>query len=1017
MSYIDYKPSLKKLEEYLLHSGIPHVGNIPHSGRYPWGSGDNPNQHDAGDFLSRVRDARKANQPFTDMRPFKKDAKGKEYPNPDYGKTFYGDTAIAKSMDMSTKQFRAMYTIAYNEDKTRLYNAVKEYKEKGLGATKIGEKLGMPESSVRSMLNSQLELRQDECLATADFIKSRIKEVGMVQVGEGVEKDLGVKRNRFDTALAMLELEGYPVYSGRVPQTTDPTGSKQSTIKVICPPGTEHKEIYKFGDVHSLIDYKSTDGGETFKKKEFKYPASMDSSRLTIRYNEDGGVDKDGVIEIRRGVPDLSLGNDTYAQVRILVDGDRYLKGMAMYSDNIPEGYDILFNTNKTKDVPKMEVLKDANKNLKKDPSNPFGSALREEGGQYTFINEKGEEQLGLINKTRIEGDWNNWSNKVPAQFLSKQTVQLAKSQLKLTADLKKDELKEITALENPTVKKDLLNSFAEDCDSVAVHLKATSFPRQRYQVILPIDGMKNDEVFAPNYKDGEKVALIRYPHAGTFEIPILTVNNKQKDAVKALGKSVQDCVGINSNVAKRLSGADFDGDTVMVIPTSDKVRIKARDPFEKLEDFDMELEYGTTKKVGADGITRYYNHAGQEVKMLKDTQMEMGKISNLIQDMNVFGATDDEMVRAVKHSMVIIDAAKHEYDYRQSEIDNGIKALKKKYQGGANAGAATLITKAKSPKNVDKRQGSPRLNTKLDKNGKPNPDYDPTRPEGALLYKTADDVTFLGIKTPNGKFNEYGKEGSRTATVYERNGKYYYNKSNDPKNPDYVEVEDLSKIKLKRRTTETTKMGDTDDAYSLISDARMPMERVYADFANEMKSLANQARLEAFNTKDIPYSAAAKATYAKEVNHLDSELLKAEKNAPRERQALLISNARVKAMKDANPDIQKEEEKKIRQRELTKARNEVGAHRYTIQITDKDWEAIQAGAISPSKLRRILLHTDTDVVKERATPRDNGIVSPIKVNRAKQLVNAGYTAAQVAEELGISVSTVYEYTKAKKEV
>lgn len=67
--------------------------------------------------------------------------------------------------------------------------------------------------------------------------------------------------------------------------------------------------------------------------------------------------------------------------------------------------------------------------------------------------------------------------------------------------------------------------------------------------------------MYAPNYKDGETVALIRYPHGGTFEIPILTVNNKQAEGKRVLGNTPADAIGINSKVAGRLSGADFDGD------------------------------------------------------------------------------------------------------------------------------------------------------------------------------------------------------------------------------------------------------------------------------------------------------------------------------------------------------------------------------------------------------------------------------------------------------------------------
>lgn len=102
------------------------------------------------------------------------------------------------------------------------------------------------------------------------------------------------------------------------------------------------------------------------------------------------------LIELRRGCQDLSLGDSKYAQVRIMVDGKKYLKGMAVYSDDMPDGVDVIFNTNKTKDVPKMEVLKD----IKSDPDNPFGSLIKDadQGGQYWYKDAKtGEEKLGLI--------------------------------------------------------------------------------------------------------------------------------------------------------------------------------------------------------------------------------------------------------------------------------------------------------------------------------------------------------------------------------------------------------------------------------------------------------------------------------------------------------------------------------------------------------------------------------------------------------------------------------------------
>lgn len=628
-------------EEILMHYGMPR-----RSGRYPWGSGDNPYQH-SGDFLSRIDELKSQG-----LR----------------------ETEIAAQLGLTTTQLRTQMSLAKDERRSLQVSTAKGLREKGYSLNEIAEKMGFAnDSSVRSLLNENSEARMNQAKTTADFLKKMIDEKGMIDVGTGVERELGISREKLNQALYILEMEGYPVYGGGVPQVTNP--GKQTNIKVICPPGTEHREIYDFDNVHSVKDYDqilSEDGQKV--RPAFQYPESMDSSRLKINYAEDGGIQKDGVIEIRRGVDDLSLGDSHYAQVRIMVDGTHYLKGMAVYSDDLPDGVDVLFNTNKKTGTPMTDVLK----KVKDDPDNPFGSLIKEHGGQSYYIDKDGNERLSLINKRAEEGDWGEWSDHLPSQFLSKQSMTLIKKQLDLASADKVAEYDEICALTNPTVKKALLKSFADDCDSAAVHLQAAALPRQKYQVILPLTTIKDTEVYAPNYKNGEQVALIRYPHGGTFEIPVLTVNNKQPEGKKVLGNTPKDAIGINSKVAERLSGADFDGDTVMVIPTGGKIKITSTHPLKGLEGFDPKEKYGPASTT-------------QPYKRMKNTQTEMGKVSNLITDMTLKGATEDELARAVRHSMVVIDAEKHNLDYKRSEQDNGIASLKKKYQGRVEGGTCWL--------------------------------------------------------------------------------------------------------------------------------------------------------------------------------------------------------------------------------------------------------------------------------------------------------------------------------------
>lgn len=903
-------------EEMLMHYGMPR-----RSGRYPWGSGDNPYQH-SGDFLSRVEELKKQGLSETD---------------------------IAKSMGLTTTQYRTQKSLAKDERRALDVARARSLREDGKSLNEIAAIMGFSnDSSVRSLLNENSEARMNQAKKTAEFLKKQIEEKGMIDVGTGVERELGISKEKLNQALYILEQEGYPVYGGGVPQVTNP--GKQTNIKVICPPGTEHREIYNFENVHSLSDYVSHDGGETYDPK-YVYPKSMDSSRIQIRYAEDGGTQKDGVVEIRRGVDDLSLGESHYAQVRILVDGTHYIKGMAIYSDDLPDGVDVVFNTNKKTGTPMLGPKNDTVlKPIGKDPDNPFGSLIKDgivdpddptskKGGQSYYYDKDGKKQLSLINKRAEEGDWGEWSDHLPSQFLSKQSMTLIKKQLGLAIADKQAEFDEICSLTNPTVKKALLKSFADDCDSAAVHLQAAALPRQKYQVILPITSMKDNEVYAPNYRNGEQVALIRFPHGGTFEIPVLTVNNKQADAKRILGNAM-DAVGINSKVAERLSGADFDGDTVMVIPTGGKVKITSTRALEGLEGFDPKLEYGG-KPEGS-------------FKPMRNTQTEMGKISNLITDMTLRGAVPEELARAVRHSMVVIDAEKHHLDYKQSEIDNGIASLKKKYQGSYDEdgryheGAATLISRAKSETSVLKRKGSPIINPET----------------GEQTYKEV--------------YEEYTDKNGRTRV----------------------------------RTQASTKMAETKDAFTLVSDADTPQERAYATYANEMKSLANRARKEMLSTGKIAYSASAKETYQEEVDHLMAQLNVALRNAPRERQAQVIANATVAAKKQENPDMTRSEIKKASQQALTAARTTVGASRETISISDREWEAIQAGAISENRLTQIINNVDIDTLRQRATPRSTTVLSTAKVNKIASMSASGYSTAEIAEALGVSTSTVNKYLK-----
>ena len=915
---------------FLAHTGTPQMFDFdPNgSGRYRQGSGENPHQH-GFDFLYEVEKLR---------------ASGK----------YKNNTEIARAMGFSTGEWRAKLTNAkaekYAADAAKVYHM--RY-DRQMSNMAIAKELGLSEGTVRNMLKNPEKMRDKELENTVNVLREAVGKKTYIDVGEGVERSLGIPRTKMDAALQKLKDEGYEVKPIQVKQINSASGQK-TTVLVLAPEGTTGREIYLNMDKVSLLkEYHTTDNGLTYGNIE--KPVSIDGKRIIINYaDKDGYQPKDGVIELRPGVDDLSLGASKYAQVRIAVDDKYYLKGMAIYANDLPKGIDVRFNTNKPEGTPPEKVFKemktvDGEKGSAIDWDNPFGATIKA-GGQSHYFTKNGEKKLSAINKVNEEGDWGAWDRTLASQFLSKQDLSLAKRQLNITYLNKLDEYNEIMAQKNGTIRQRLLQSFADDCDASAVDLKAASMPRQATQVLLPLNSIKENEIYAPNFKDGEHVCLVRYPHSGPSEIPNLVVNNKNKEAISIFGKSPKDCVVINPKVAAKLSGADFDGDSVVVIPNKGGKTINTAPTLKALKDFDPKLAYP--------------GYEGMKVMKESNKGTEMGKVANLITDMTLQGCTPDELARAIKHSMVVIDAPKHKLNWKLSEQENRIKELKVKYQGAANAGAATLISRAKGQARVEER----RLYVKTD-------------PEtGKKIYDTTGN-TYTKVWTL--------KDG----TV---------------------------KTKEMPRLTKSTKMAEHEDAFEIASDPKnpLPMEKVYAIYANQMKALGNKARLSASKIKAEPVSNSAKEAYASEIKSLDDKLNRALSNAPYERKAQMVANVELKAKIDNNPNMTDSEKRKKGQQALNAARSKVipGGKKERISITEKEMEAINANAINSTKLKSILNNADLDSLKEITTPRKQRGLTESQMARAKAMLASGYyTQADVAEQFGVSPTTLRKYLDGKK--
>lgn len=921
-----------------------HEGKKRRSGRYPWGSGEVPYQHESW-FMKNVRELR---------------AEGLD------------DKEIAKRLSMTPSEFKRKYSNEQNMMKLMEHDFAVTLRDKGVSTSEIARRVGKNESTVRSWLDEKRAERASQAFDIADQLQDEIDSGSYLQIGTGVEKYINCTPTRFKQAVKELEDRGYTVENLYIEQLGRNDGAK-TTVTVLAPPNMSLQELYesteKIKVINTHIDAVTGDA------KIGSIPVNnVDSKRVAVRYAEDGGTDRDGVIELRRGVEDLSLGKAKYAQVRIGVDGTHYLKGMAVYSDDLPPGVDIRFNTNKSKDTPMLGPDSDHSvlKLQKKDKAtgellpNPFGASLKDEADlhmvQKEYIGSDGKTHTSALNVVMEEGDWAKWSKTLSSQFLSKQAQPLAKRQLGIAAAEREAQLDVIKTIDNPTLRRKMLIDLGDDCDAAAVHLKAAGLPRQASYTILPVPELKDNEIYAPKFHDGEVVDLVRHPHAGQFEIPQLVVNNKSK-AAKAFMNQATDAVGINPKVAQQLSGADFDGDTVLVIPNPNGKLIQSRQPYKELLEFEPKIKYkayeGMPKVASQDGF---------------DTQLEMGRISNLITDMQQFGADKPDIIKAVKHSMVVIDAEKHNLNWKQSELDNDVARLMKEYQGKEQGGAATIISRAKSPMYVDQRK-------LWDK--KSSASIDPET--GEKIYK-------LTGKTYKERKKVIDPE-TGLAVIDPRTGKDLYKETG----------------KVLPRKTEISKMEYYKDARELLSDNPGRMEMTYADYANRMKALGNKCRLLALHTEDREWdtSPATKQKYAKEIASLNAKLSDAEKNAPLERQAQIVANLNATAIIKNNPGLSKKERDRIKGQQIAAARVAVGAKKQRVYIDDDEWKAIQAGAISPSKLTRILNNANEDRIKELALPRASSSLTPAQVKLAKQLARNDYSQAEIAERLGVSASTV----------
>ena len=939
---------------------LKHYGVKRKSGRYPW----DPSLH-----LPK-------NYKFIEDRDEMK-------------KRGLSDNEIAKQMGLSTTVYRSKVTIAKEELKQYNMQRISKLQSEGMIIDDIAKTIGTTGQTVRNYLdeiknpNKSARAQRVQTEAVAQTLEDAVKRSKYIDVGKGVEIQMGISKEKLKSGLnALVESGEYEVHNLRIAQVTDKNNS--TPVKVLTKKGVERSEIYKNMDkVRPVEEFAINGDARMFQQME--RPKSIGWDRVHIRYaipegqkghgtNDDGAM-MDGAMFLRPGVKDLNLGKASYAQVRIAVGDTHYLKGMALYGTEemfkgIPKGTDIIFNTNKTADKTPQEVLKELKKNPEGgapiDGPNPFGATVKR---QNTLVDAKGNPvykpgvkdrfgnkvpQIGSVNIVNEEGDWGSWSKALSAQFLSKQPTTVVHERLKATMKQVQDEYESIQKVTNPVIKKQLMESFVSDLESKQVHMKAAAPKGFQGHVILPVPDMKENEVYAPNYKNGEKVVLIRYPHGGRFEIPELTVNNNSV-ARKMISKDSPDAIGIHPKVASKMSGADFDGDTAYVIPNN-KGKFKSRDSLKELKNFDPNM-YADKPGIFTP-ITKRYQ------------QTLMGVVSNLITDMTLQGAPSNEIARAVKHSMVVIDAEKHKLNYKRSAEENGIDALMKRYM--------THVDKVKYG------------------------DLERYNPKTRRVDKVIDPDKLKKDLTP-------GKEYTSASTIISRHKQSVITDGYQVEVPDPKSKSGGTKM-VWRNKKETYLVNMVKDANVFLGPNATKTEHHYADYINELKAFKNKVDSEMSGIKMPARDPKAAKIYAEEVLSMKDKVNQVKINRIKERQAQRMAEVSSKAeiaRRSEDEVLKKDEISRIKQQALNKARSMVGAERTPVTITDDEWDAVQSNAVSGTLLKELVSFMDDSQLKSLATPRANKQMTEARKSKAKALLANGYTIAQVAEALGVSSSTI----------
>ena len=198
-------------EDILMHYGVKR-----RSGRYPWGSGDNPYQH-GGDFLSRVEELQRL------------------------GKS---EKEIAQEIGLSTTDLRMQVRVAKHERRALQADRARSLRDDGKTLDEIASIMGFKnDSSVRALLNESTAENKNKARVTAEILKKEGIQITVVDMFTVKPLDEALVEKYAKATGAVVTAENHNKIGGLYSAVTEVLSKK-------CPTPVEYVAVEDvFGEV------------------------------------------------------------------------------------------------------------------------------------------------------------------------------------------------------------------------------------------------------------------------------------------------------------------------------------------------------------------------------------------------------------------------------------------------------------------------------------------------------------------------------------------------------------------------------------------------------------------------------------------------------------------------------------------------------------------------------------------------------------------------------------------------